>query len=540
MRRFGGSSQLRINDISDLKNIRHLPEAHWAVLSCPVKGLNCDERFLELIDDDKDGRIGTNEVKRHIEWCLERLDAKADFFSTETVLVLNDLTEAGAYLKHAALVILENLKAEQKDSISLKQIRQREAILKDAGNNGDGVITIACMADDESKKIASDIASCVTLVKERNGRDGLNKACLQEFKKLRDQALTLHSESPAYQFWGDESSKHCATFQSIRQEVSDWFALGHLRAVNPELAQSFLTQQGKSGAARDRAAIDQALAAQLIAEAGTQLRWSAIRPTDTGKALLTIKEVFFPNTEDIQQSDWDNVNTEVDKHLAWLQKCADNKAYTLGVERLQQLNDEQIAVLEQICDADAALAKDLSHIDDLERLILGKRWIMEFANNFISLPHLFDHTKRAMFEQGMLLIAGREYHLAVHVSDRKQHVTLAKESGMCVCYISVSGDQPPRQFEVAVPITAGTRAGLFVGRRGIFHDINGRRLEAVIVEIIDNPVSIREAIFQPFSRIASFFSSKIENWSSSVDKKFEQQVGDVVADKPVQAHSRIW
>ncbi len=531
MKRFGGSSQLRIDSVDDLRCIALLPEAHWAILSCPVKGLNCDERFLELIDDDKDGRIGTSELKSNIAWCLDRLNASSNFDSDQCTLSITELTDKAEDLKKAIPTILSNLGIEEKQEITLDQIRKRDAILKDAGANGDGVITVNCLDEQIDKDTATAISSCVTLVAERNGNEGLNKELLAQFKDLRDKAIALYEQGRSQQFWQDQTASVVKAVQTLRQEIDDWFELSHLRQVNPELAQQFIQHQNQISNARDRSAIDQAMATQLISDPTGTLHWDQIRQTHSGSLLLSIKDICFNGSTSITSQEWAAVLIQVDAYLKWEQSCSENSAFQLGEEKLKGLNDEAVARLEQQCDEDAALAEDISHIDDLERLILCKRWLLPFTNNFVSLPHLFDHTKRAMFEQGTLLIAGREYHLAVSVDNRKEHIALAKESGMCICYIEVTGDQPPRKFEVAVPITAGTRSGLFKGRRGIFHDIKGRRLEAKIVHLLDNPVSIKEAVVQPFSRITKFFSNKIEEWSSSVDKKFEQQVDSVVTDK---------
>ena len=42
-------------------------------LACPTKGLEFDQRTLELIDSDKDGRVRVPEILGAVDWALARL-----------------------------------------------------------------------------------------------------------------------------------------------------------------------------------------------------------------------------------------------------------------------------------------------------------------------------------------------------------------------------------------------------------------------------------------------------------------------------------
>ena len=539
MRRYGGSAQLRISNFAELMQALDLPDVHWAVLSCPCKGMDCDERFLDLIDADDDQRISVLDLRKAITWTSERLVDETDFTSKSAELKLERFSSLAEPLKKTALTILDNLGVEDRNVITLDQVRKRDEILKHSGKNGDGIISIECLEDCTIKAALTDIAQCVQCIDDRSGKPGIGKEQLVIFKKQRDEALAMIEERQQQLSWGDASVQLAQTLVAINDEVRAWFRLAELNNVNPELADAFIKKQGQAGDARDAEAINNAMEAQLLAaEPNLELAWQDIRPSDSGKQLLSLRETCFPNSAHITLSTWNTAHDEAKKILQWLEKWEANPCSKLSQERLTEINDELITEIESLCDKDAELSDDIKHVDDLERLLLCKRWLLPFANNFVSLPFLFEHDKRAMFEQGSLLIAGRMFHLAVSVDNRAEHLKLANESGMCICYLQVSGDKPRREFEVAVPVTAGTRAGLFVGRRGVFQDINNIILEAKIVHIIDNPVSIKEAIFQPFTRIGKFISGKIEDWSSSADKKFEKQVGDVLSDKPVDTPAK--
>ena len=56
------------------------------------------------------------------------------------------------------------------------------------------------------------------------------------------------------------------------------------------------------------------------------------------------------------------------------------------------------------------------------------------------------------------------------------------------------------KFELVVAVTAGQRGGISVGKRGVFFDIEEREWDARIVEVVENPISLWEAVKAPFQR----------------------------------------
>lgn len=172
----------------------------------------------------------------------------------------------------------------------------------------------------------------------------------------------------------------------------------------------------------------------------------------------------------------------------------------------------------------AELTDEQRHIVELERLILYQQWLFSFANNFAALPDLYSVERRALFEQGTLIMAGREFTLSVLVTDRASHAALAAQASMYILYCAITGGQPSRNYTVAVPVTSGTTRGLFVGKRGIFRDLEGHEYDAQVLQIIQQPVSLYEAATAPFRRIAHFFTTRIEAWSMASDTEFEARL----------------
>ena len=95
--RSGGFDQVRIATGADIAAIPSLDLKLWAALACPVKGLEFDERTLELIDSDKDGRVRASEIVSAIEFVKDNLkDLNALIAGREQLPLaeINDATES--------------------------------------------------------------------------------------------------------------------------------------------------------------------------------------------------------------------------------------------------------------------------------------------------------------------------------------------------------------------------------------------------------------------------------------------------------------
>ena len=66
--RTGGLDQVVLGSAADLTALPELDQKLWVALSCPVKGLELDERTLALIDSDNDGRIRVPELLAAVAW----------------------------------------------------------------------------------------------------------------------------------------------------------------------------------------------------------------------------------------------------------------------------------------------------------------------------------------------------------------------------------------------------------------------------------------------------------------------------------------
>jgi len=71
--RAGGFDQVKLESGADLANLDQLDQKLWVALACPTRGLEFDNRTLDLIDTDKDGRVRAPEVIAAAKWATSLL-----------------------------------------------------------------------------------------------------------------------------------------------------------------------------------------------------------------------------------------------------------------------------------------------------------------------------------------------------------------------------------------------------------------------------------------------------------------------------------
>ena len=91
--RIGALDQVAIETADDLLNLCDLDQKLWVALSCPVKGLEIDEKTLALIDSDKDGRIRVPELLAAIRWSALYLKDTATLLHGSDALPLAELND---------------------------------------------------------------------------------------------------------------------------------------------------------------------------------------------------------------------------------------------------------------------------------------------------------------------------------------------------------------------------------------------------------------------------------------------------------------
>ncbi len=113
---------------------------------------------------------------------------------------------------------------------------------------------------------------------------------------------------------------------------------------------------------------------------------------------------------------------------------------------------------------------------------------------------------------GTIVVDGRRLEFCARVENRAAHKAVASESLIFLVYAQVlEKDSAAPAFEVVAPVTSGERGRLRAGKRGLFIDVQGKEWDAVIVEVVENPISIKEAMLLPFRRAQKMIADRVES-----------------------------
>ncbi|MCZ8253292.1 MAG: hypothetical protein O9318_12545 [Hylemonella sp.] len=175
---------------------------------------------------------------------------------------------------------------------------------------------------------------------------------------------------------------------------------------------------------------------------------------------------------------------------------------------------------------DAAVEADA--VRQLERLAHYVRDLLALANNFVAFRDFYTRQGKATFQIGTLYLDGRSAELCVAVNDPARHAALATLSRMCLVYCDcVRGGE---KLSIAAAFTAGDSDQLMVGRNGVFYDRLGRDWDATIAKIVEHPISLRQAFWSPYKRLARFVGEQLQKLAASKAKASDDKLTTAVVD----------
>lgn len=169
----------------------------------------------------------------------------------------------------------------------------------------------------------------------------------------------------------------------------------------------------------------------------------------------------------------------------------------------------------------AAMAAATAKYRDLRKLLYLNRDFYMLLRNYITFQDFYSPKKdrKAVFQAGTLIIDQRACHLCMKVHNPAAHGTMAPASGIFLLYCTCTNKQHGKTLEIVAAMTMGETGDLYVGKNAIFYDRDGLDYDAVITKIIDNPISIRQAFWNPYRRLAKWIEDMINKRAAEKDSK---------------------
>lgn len=541
---YGHSYHFKIKDYIDLRNILELDEALWIATTAPSSTIKTDEAFLDLLDSDNDGRIRAEEIKDGIRFLFANLTDYAGIQPGNSSLSLahiNQHTELGKQIQASARKVLKR-HGVALDTVNLKQVRQVKRDVLHGGLDQAGVVLAEAAGDEHTAGFIDHILTSVGGTDHPSGKLGVNRESLDAFLKESSEYLCWLREAGEIGAdavttilpLGAQTADAHGLLTSISDKLHQYFLLCDIKRINPELLKRAIDNP-ETNAAVNLMQIEEAksyLASaplSLLDDAGILDFDSDINPYFKNEiedfAARVVKPLLGDEVKTITKEDFSRLQELFEPFRKWISQKPDVRVDAVDAVLLNDYFSEPCyrQTLEQLIQQSYETAIVLENIRELERLILYQANLLPLTNSFVSFPHLYDPAQRALFEEGTLIMDGRHFTMAVKVEDRKHHIEMARNSNIFVIYCELYGKKGTKLHEIAVPVTSGNRGNLHLHKWGIFNDIDGNELHAKIVDIVENPISIAEAIAAPFVRIKQAFFSRVEEFSSKAEEQLLQK-----------------
>lgn len=451
----GGVTRVNIENGQDIAHLSELDQKLWTVLSCPVKGLEFDERTLALLDSDHDGKLRVHEVVAASQWLckvLTDMDYLVEGRDSITFGAIRQDTDEGKQVVEAAKMILAKLDVN-KDEISL-----------------------------------ADVKAYMDVYEEK---------CKAEYS-----AGETEPYEPPY---GEGSDAAEAAVNAVRQKIADWFMRCKLVQFDEDAAGALDVQVEKIAAIS---------AGNLNDSVGEISAYPLARPRKEG--LLPLAEGLNPawqapmaavvaavpelqGKDSVSEEEWNAVVAKVDAYTAW--KAAGETAMN---EAIATKLGEHAAAIEPV-------ERLLRYCRDYFRLLHNYVVFKDFYRR--------DDKFLAVFQAGKLYIDQRCCDLCVKVTDMPRSTGTAGKSGIYLLYCHCVAKSGGAQMDIVAALTDGEIGGLHEGKNAIFYDRAGNDWDATITKIVDNPISVRQAFWSPYRKFGNWVTEKITKSASEKESK---------------------
>jgi hypothetical protein len=548
--RAGGFDQVRIETGEDILSLDELDMKLWVALACPVAGMEFDAKTLEILDLDHDGRIRASEIIETVRW-LRRVLKDPEILTGEgetlPLSVISEETAEGRRLLASARRILVSRGKEGADTVTVEDATDTEHVFDQTDFNGDGVIPASAAADPQTAAVIEDLITVYGPVADRSGKPGIDQ----------DRADRFAGEISSFRSWWEASQADPAILP-LGADTYDAFLA--LRAVEIKIADYFerCRLSAFSAQAAEAANPDEdffaVMAQRPLEESQDQLRGLALAEIAPGRPLPLserlnptwraemdsfrdrVAKPILGDVAELDEAAWNRVFHAFAAHRAWRAGKPNNAIDVLGEARLVELaahpHKEE---LDRLIAKDKALEDEASAIDDVLRLTLLRRYFLSLLNNFVSFREFYTKRSKATFQAGTLYLDGRSCDLCVKVGDVAKHAAMATLSQIYLAYCECSRPLTGEKMCIAAAFTAGDSDRLMVGRNGLFYDRQGRDWDAVVVRIIEHPISMRQAFLAPYKQFGRFIGEQVEKLAQAKSKMVHDDFSQAISSTATNA-----
>jgi hypothetical protein len=233
--------------------------------------------------------------------------------------------------------------------------------------------------------------------------------------------------------------------------------------------------------------------------------------------------------QSLSDAQWQALSARLQAWREWTTAMPATPVATVEQATLRAFLDSDMAArILVLIEADTQAGGASQHLGLLEKLLRLRRDLVTLLRNFINLADFYALKGKAIFQAGTLYLDQRSCDLVMRVRDPARHASLAPLSGSFLVYCQCTRkDQSP--MDIVAAITGGDVDDMMVaGRNGVFYDRQGRDWNASVTRIVANPISVRQAFWLPYRRVARMVGEQMQKLAMAQDKKIEMASNSVV------------
>lgn len=536
----GGCPRVQISTGEDIAHLAELDLKMWTVLSCPVKGLEIPDKSLGYMDIDGDGKIRVGDVIAASQWLTGVLkDKDLILAGSDSVDIeqINQDNEAGKKLYASARQVLANL-GKEGTVLTIADISDVSAIFAKTRFNGDGIIIEASADEDDDKAAIAAAVSAMGGVIDRSGLPGVDTQKIEAFYAAL-AAYAAWNDAKVEPPFGADTDVVIDAYNALDAKVKDFFVRSKLAAFSPDSTASLDVQTSQISAisAENLTSKTDEIASYPIARVAGAAEIDLDGPINPAWASLfeKVKSVALKGKKVLTEQDWNAVGAEFAPYVAWKKAKAGTEVEGLGLEAVRDFlaKDRKASLLELVA-KDAALAEEAENIKLVDRFLYLMRDFYRLIRNYVTLYDFYDKDKKTMpiFQSGTLIVDQRECHFCMKVLDMAKHNASAAPCGMYLLYCDCTAKGKAGVMQIVAAVTVGEVGDLFVGKNAIYYDNDGGEWDAVITKIVDNPISVTQAFWSPYRRMAKTIEDLIGKKAAEKDAKIMEEANAKINEAP--------
>ena len=538
--RAGGFDQVKLQTGADLMNLDQLDQKLWVALACPTAGIEFDSKTAALIDTDADGRIRAQELIAAIRWAGSMLKNSDDLVKGHDGVALSAMNEAlpeGRQILGSARVILRQLGKASAEVITVEDASAATKSFANTVFNGDGVIIPESAEEPAIQQVVREAMAAVGSVIDRSGKPGIDTAKLEEFfgELTRFEAWVNASESDAEKILpaGPGTAAAMAAVQAVKVKIDDYFGRGRLAAFEGRLSSLLNRTEDDYKALLTK---DLTLSAQEVSGfplsrivPGQPLSLvTGLNPAHAAAIAVFRSASVVPllgDRESLTEEEWQTLQNRLAPYTAWLGTKAGVRVETLGIVRVREiLRGPAKTTITALIARDRELEAEASGVASVEKLVRFHRDLIVLASNFVNFRDLYDGGSPAIFQAGVLYLDQRSCNLCITVADPAKHAVMASLAGAYLAYVECVRKATSQKMTVVAIFSQGDDENLMVGRNGVFYDRKGLDYDATITKIVVNPISLRQAFWQPYKRFVRWVEEQIAKRAAEADAAANQKL----------------